>query len=96
MMQSLKRNWLVAWKLTSGFWQILTRTLESLKNVHVNELLLSKLYIVWAKQGTEKLSFMSLKIDATFGGELTCCFKTDMRNLTIFDSSTWKSEKFLL
>ena len=58
-MQSLKRNWLVVWKLTSGIWQILTRTLESLKNVHVNELLLSKLYIVWAKKGTEKLSLMS-------------------------------------
>ena len=58
-MQSLKRNWLVVWKLTSGIWQILTRTLESLKNVHVNELLLSKLDIVWAKKGTEKLSLIS-------------------------------------
>ena len=65
-MQSLKRNWLVVWKLISGIWQILTWTLESLKNVYVNELLLSKLYIVW---GTEKLSFISLKSDVTFGGE---------------------------
>ena len=26
---------------------------------------------------------MTLKSDAKFGEELTCCFKTDMRNLAI-------------
>ena len=30
---------------------------------------------------------MTLKCDAKFGEELTCCFKTDMRNLTNFDPS---------
>ena len=28
--------------------------------------------------------------------ELTCCFKTDTRNLTNFDPSTQKSQKFAL
>ena len=28
--------------------------------------------------------------------ELTCCFKTDIRNLTNFDSNTGKSQKFTL
>ena len=37
-------------KLTWGTWQILTRALESLENLHFNMLLLSKVYIVWAKK----------------------------------------------
>ena len=40
----LKRNWLV--KLTEGIWRILTRALESLKNL--NGLLLTKVNNVWA------------------------------------------------
>ena len=36
-------------KLTGGIWWILARALESLKNFHFNGLLLSKVYIVWAK-----------------------------------------------
>ena len=46
----LKRNWLVISKLTWGIWWILTQALESIKNFHFNELLLSKVYIVWAKK----------------------------------------------
>ena len=30
-MQSLKENWLVAWKMTWGIWWILRRAVESLK-----------------------------------------------------------------
>ena len=39
---------------------------------------------------------MTMKNDAKFGEELTCHFKTDMRNLRNFDSSTRKSKKFTL
>ena len=42
MMQNLKRNWIVGSKLTWGIWRILTRTLENLKNLHFNRLLLTK------------------------------------------------------
>ena len=31
VIQNLKKNWLVVWKMTSGIWQIFTRTLESVK-----------------------------------------------------------------
>ena len=31
VMQNLKKNWLVVWKMTWGIWQIFTRALESLK-----------------------------------------------------------------
>ena len=38
---------------------------------------------------------MTMKNNAKFEEELTCHFKTDMRNLTNFDSSTRKSKKLL-
>ena len=31
VMQNLKKNWLVVWKMTWGIWQIFTKTLKSLK-----------------------------------------------------------------
>ena len=42
---------------------------------------------------TEELCFMTMKNNAKFEEELTCHFKTDMKNLTNFDSSTRKSKK---
>ena len=50
MTQNFKRNWLTISKLTRGIWRILTRALESLKNLHFNGLLLSKVYNVWTAQ----------------------------------------------
>ena len=48
--QNLERNRPVVSKLAWGIWQILTWALESLNNFHFNRLLLSKVYIVWAKK----------------------------------------------
>ena len=45
---------------------------------------------------TEELCVMKMKNDAKFEEELTCQFKIDMRNLTNFDLSTQKSQKFAL
>ena len=42
---------------------------------------------------TEELCVMTMKNDAKFEEELTYYFKIDMRNLTNFDLSTWKSKK---
>ena len=39
---------------------------------------------------------MTTKNDAKFEEKLTCKFKIDMRNLTNFDPSTQKSQKFAL
>ena len=47
-------------------------------------------------KSTEELSVMTMKNDAKFEEELTCQFKIDMRNLTNFDPSTQKSQKFAL
>ena len=44
---------------------------------------------------TEELCVMIMNNNAKFEGKLTLHFKTDMRNLTNFDSSTRKSKKLL-
>ena len=43
-----------------------------------------------------ELCVMTMKNDAKFEEKLTCQFKMDMRNLTKFDLSTRKSQKFAL
>ena len=45
---------------------------------------------------TEELYVMTMKNDEKFEEELTCRFKTDMRNLTNFDPSTQESQQFAL
>ena len=45
---------------------------------------------------TGDLCVMIMNVDVKFEQELTGQFKTDMMNLTIFDSSTQNSQKFAL
>ena len=45
---------------------------------------------------TEELCVMAMKNDAKFEEKLTSRFKIDMVNLTNFDPSTRKSQKFAL
>ena len=47
-------------------------------------------------KSTEELSIMTMKNYAKFKEELICHFTVDMRNLTSFDPSTWKSQTFSL
>ena len=50
LMQNLKKNYCLVWKMTWEIWQIFTRALESLKNLHFNGLLLKKVCNAWAKK----------------------------------------------
>ena len=91
MMQNLKRNWLVIWKLTWGIWQILTRTLENLKNLLFNWLFWPKYIMFELKKyrgvmfdGTEYWCKIWRKIDLSFGKW--------MKNLANFYQSTQKSK----
>ena len=43
---------------------------------------------------TEELCVMTMKNDAKFEQELTCCLKIDMSNLTNFDLITQKYQSF--
>ena len=45
---------------------------------------------------TWELCVMTMRNDAKFEEELTCQFKIDMKNLTNFNPSSQKSQKFAL
>ena len=49
-------------ELIWGIWKILTRALESLKNLHFNGLLLDKIYNVWAKKGQKSYVWLHWKL----------------------------------
>ena len=88
VMQNLKKNWLVAWKMTWGIWQIFTRALE------VSKLELWRAPFAQSRKCmslkfTEELCVMTMKNDAKFEEELTCRFKIDMGNWWIL---TWTLE----
>ena len=95
MMQDLKRIWLVSSKLTWGIRQILTWALKKLKKLHFNEVLLTKVYNVWANKSTEELLLMALKLDAKFERKLTCAFKMTWRIWWIFVHRV-KNSNFIL
>ena len=95
-MQILKKNWLAVWK----------KGLAKFGKFSPEHLKVSKLGPWWdpfvqSRKGmtwkfAEELCVMTMKNNAKFEEELTCHFKTDMRNLTNFDSSTRKSKKIAL
>ena len=92
MMQSLTSTWPVASRFTWGISVILTRLLESLRNVHFYGLLLKKVYNVWAKKVLRV--YVSWLWRMMQNLKRNCRFKINMRNLTNFDTSTWESKKF--
>ena len=53
-------------------------------------------YILFELKSADELSLMKLNMDTKFGQELSCHFKIDKRNLTIFDLSTRKSKRLSL
>ena len=74
-----------------------------LVKMEVSELEMSKLGLWWdpfvqnrkyMNQITKEFCVMALKNDEKFEEKLTCCFKIDIRDLTNFDWSTQKSQKF--
>ena len=81
-------------RLTSG----LKKRLEKFGKFSPEQLKVSKLELLWDPfvqsrtvinlKLTEELCVMTMNNNAKFEGKLTFHFKTDMRNLTNFDSST--------
>ena len=62
-------------------------------NLYFGRLLLLKVYTIAAKNSTEELCLLILKIDAKFEQKPICCFKID-KNLGNFNPDTQKSRKF--
>ena len=74
--------------MAGEIWQFFTRALESLKIGTLMGFFRPKLTI-YSLKATGELCVMKMKNDAKLEeDELTCRFKTDMRNLTNFDPST--------
>ena len=95
VMQNLKKNWLVVWKMTLEFWQIFTRALESVKIwILIGSFVQSRKCT--SLKFTEELCLVTKKNDAKFEEELTGHMKIDMRNLSNFDWNTQKSKKIAL
>ena len=79
------------------------KRLEKFGKLSPEHLKVSKLGLLWdplvqsrkdmTLKFAEELYGMTMKNNAKFEEELTCYFKTDLRNLTNFDSSTRKSKK---
>ena len=95
VMQYLKKNWLVVWRMTWGIRKIFTRALES---VNIGTLMGSlrpkqKMYELRIYRGG-----MCHYNEEWFKiwRELTCRFKIEMRNFMNFDQSTRKFQKFAL
>ena len=96
LIQHLKENLLVLSKLT---WGIIASFHQSTFEVY-------KFEVWWdpfiqsrkcmSLKFTGEFCVMTMKNDTKFEQELTCQFKIDMRNLTFFDPSTRKSQKFAL
>ena len=92
MIQKLKRNWLVALKLT---WtsQNLTWALEKSKFFFQLVPCDQSIYCLSCKS-TEEVSFMKLRSYPNFKERLASGLKKDMRNLANFHQSTWKCQNW--
>ena len=92
LMQNFKEKWLVLSKMTWGIWQIFTKA--RLKVEKFGLLLGSFIQNrkCMSSKFTWDLCVITMKNDVKFHYKLMGQFKTDMRNLTILDSSTQKSQ----
>ena len=94
VMQNLKKNWLVVWKMTWGIWQIFTRALESVKIGTLMGFFCPK-YKMYELKIYRGVTVTTMKNDTKIEEEMTCRFKIDMRNFTNFHPSTWKFKNFV-
>ena len=92
VMQNLKGNCLVVSKLTWGVWRILTRALESLKNMHFNGLYLSKVYKNWAKKVQRSCLSWHWRVKKNLKKNWLAVWKMTWGMLTNFHQSIWKSQ----
>ena len=91
MIQNLKENWPVAWKMTYIIWLIFMQAVKGLKIWNLIGFFVQSIWNFWWKS-TEKLCLMTLKSDAKFEEKLILGSKNDMRNLVSFNASSGKSE----
>ena len=67
---------------------------KHLEVTKISILMGSKGKIVWAKKGTEELSFIKLKTDTKYGEKSTCLFKIDIGNILTWALESLKNFHF--
>ena len=82
------RNWQI--------WQILTQALKSVKNFHFNGLLLSKLYIVWARKAQKSYLLWHWRVMKNLKRNWLVVSKVTWGIWQILTWITWKSQIFAL
>ena len=82
VMQNLKRNWLVVWKMAWGILQLRWDPFAQIRKCTSSKF-------------TEELCVMTMKSDTKIDEEFPCPCNIDMRYLTNFNPSTRKSKKFV-
>ena len=65
------------------------------KNWNFDGIFSPKVENAWSLKFAEMLGLMTMKSDTKIEEELTCRFKTYMKNFTHFDPSTRKSKQFV-
>ena len=83
-------------KMTWGIWHIFIITLEKCQNWYFHGILFSDVEMHELKLYLGVMCNDTDENDGKSEEELTCCFKIDIKNLTHFDSRTWKSQKLAL
>ena len=92
VLQNLKENWLVTWKMTLGIWLTFMRAVESLEICTLIGSFCPQSIQRFRWKSTEELCLMTLKSDPKFEEKLTLGSKYDMRDLVNFHASSSKSE----
>ena len=77
-------------------WQILTQALKSVKNFHFNGLLLSKLYIVWARKAQKSYLLWHWRVMKNLKRNWLVVSKVTWGIWQILTWITWKSQIFAL
>ena len=78
VMQNLRENWLMAWKITRNLVNFHASSWKS-ENLHFDGIFLSKVCNVWPKIYRRVVSW-----------KMTYGFKNDIRSLVNFHTSSWK------
>ena len=89
MIQKCKRTWLVVSKLTWATSKILTRALESLKNLCFNWFLVTNKYLVWAKK-VRKSYLLWHWSDVQVLKKTDLWFEKRLEKFGKYHQSTWK------
>ena len=74
----------------------MNRELESLQNLHINGLLLTKLYNVWARKVQRNYVWLHSRLIQILKENWLVFSKIDKGNLANFHQSTWKSPNWNL